>query len=311
MSALLVDDFPTEATTGTPSADATEETATAVVTETFWHWRLGRIRVWETDPHPSGHAIVLLHGYGATVEHWRKNIPALAADATVYALDLLGFGKSDMPDVHYSARLWGEQVRDFLDARKLDKVILFGHSMGGLVAAQFAHDYAERVAGLVLVDPSGYPPRVPSDMLFRLLRFAAENPLLRDISYWLFATPDIARQGLTAAYFDPTAITPELLEAFVAPLRQPGAKYSYLAVARHPNDFSINAPNGIPAPTLLVWGGRDRLLPPRLLKPFRELIPHAEFVIIPDTGHCPQDETPALFNSAVQQFLRANVFDVG
>ncbi|MFQ3580603.1 alpha/beta fold hydrolase [Chloracidobacterium validum] len=303
MSALLVDEL-TE-TTSTVAATP----ATVVVTETFWHWRHGRIRVWETDPHPSGKAIVLLHGYGAMVEHWRKNIPALAADATVYALDLLGFGKSDMPDAHYSARLWGEQVRDFLDARRIAKATLFGHSMGGLVAAQFAHDYAERTDGLVLVDPSGYPPRTPSDFMFRTLRFAAENPILRDLSYWLFATPDIARQGLTSAYFDPRAVTPELVETFVAPLRQPGAKYSYLAVARRPGDFFVNAPNGIAAPTLLVWGGRDRLLPPRLLKPFRELIPHAESVVIPDTGHCPQDETPSAFNAVTLRFLRMNVFN--
>ncbi|OYT71131.1 MAG: alpha/beta hydrolase [Chloracidobacterium sp. CP2_5A] len=307
MSALLAD----EMTDAEGSAADAPETATVVVTETFWHWRHGRIRVWETEPHPSGQAIVLLHGYGAMVEHWRKNIPALAADATVYALDLLGFGKSDMPDVHYSARLWGEQVRDFLDARRVTKAALFGHSMGGLVAAQFAHDYAERTAGLVLVDPSGYPPRTPSDLLFRTLRFAAENSFLRDLSYWLFATPDIARQGLTSAYFNPEAVTPELVEAFVAPLRQPGAKYSYLAVARRPSDFFINAPNGIAAPTLLVWGGRDRLLPPRLLKPFRELIPHAESIVIPDTGHCPQDETPGAFNAAAQRFLRLNVYHLG
>ncbi|MCS7081109.1 MAG: alpha/beta fold hydrolase [Chloracidobacterium sp.] len=308
MSALLVDEL-TDAESA--AADVLEAT-TVEVTETFWHWRHGRIRVWETDPHPSGRAIVLLHGYGAMVEHWRKNIPALAADATVYALDLLGFGQSDMPDVHYSARLWGEQVRDFLDARRLRQVTLFGHSMGGLIAAQFAHDYPDRTAGLVLVDPSGYPPRTPSDWLFRALRFAAENQLLRDLSYWLFATPDIARQGLVSAYFNPEAVTPDLIETFVAPLRRPGAKYSYLAVARHPNDFFINAPNGISAPTLLVWGGRDRLLPPRLLQPFRELIPHAESVVIPDTGHCPQDETPGAFNAAVRRFLHLNVFtDLG
>ncbi|MGQ9896371.1 MAG: alpha/beta fold hydrolase [Acidobacteriota bacterium] len=311
MPALLADDSPAEATTGTAPVEASAELSTVVVTETFWYWRYGRIRVWETDPHPSGHAIVLLHGYGAMVEHWRKNIPALAADATVYAIDLLGFGKSDMPNVHYSARLWGEQVRDFLDARRLKKVTLFGHSMGGLVAAQFAHDYPDRTAGLVLVDPSGYPPRTPPDALFRILRFAAENPVLRDVSYWLFATPDIARQGLASAYFNPDAITPDLVEAFVAPLRQPGAKYSYLAVARQPDDFFVKAPNGIPAPTLIVWGGRDRLLPPGLLKPFRELIPHAECVVIPDTGHCPQDETPAVFNLVAQRFLRMNVFDLG
>jgi pimeloyl-ACP methyl ester carboxylesterase len=276
-----------------------------VVTETFWRWRRGRIRVWETAPHPSGRAVILIHGYAAMIEHWRKNVAALAQDATVYAMDLLGFGQSDIPDVHYSAKLWGEQIRDFMDERGVRRAAIFGHSMGGLVAGQFAHDFPDRTAAVVLVDPSGWPKRVPSDLMFHFVRFAATNPILQAASFFLFATPTMARQGLESAYYDQSAVTPELVELFSAPLRNRDAMRSYLAVARQPDDFYIHAPNGIGAPTLIVWGGRDRLLSPKLLTPFRELIPHADVALIPDTGHCPQDETPERFNACVSEFLRS------
>jgi pimeloyl-ACP methyl ester carboxylesterase len=277
--------------------------ASVVVTETFWNWTHGRIRVWETTPHPNGRVVILIHGYGAMIEHWRWNIPVLAESATVFALDLLGFGESDMPDVHYSARLWRDQILDFMDSRGIERATVVGHSMGGLVAAQFAHDFPERTDGLVLVDPSGYPKRVPSDLLFRTLRFAATNPVLRTVSFWLFATPDMARGGLNSAYYDQSAVTDELVDIFMRPLRNPGAACSYLAVARNPDDFYIDAPNGFTCPTLLVWGGRDRLLPPTLIKDFRELIPDAEPFVIPDSGHCPHDESPDAFNAAVMKFL--------
>lgn len=273
------------------------------VAETFWNWTHGRVRVWETAPRRSGKAIILIHGYGAMIEQWRYNIPALAAGAAVYALDLLGFGESDMPDIHYHARLWRDQILDFMNSRGIERATIAGHSMGGLVAAQFAHDFPDRTESLILVDPSGHPKRVPSDLLFRVLRFAATNPALRAVSFWLFATPDMARGGLKSAYYDESAVTDELVELFMRPLRNPGAVFSYLAVARNPNDFYIEAPNGIPCPTLLVWGGRDRLLPPTLIKNFRELIPHAEPVVIPDSGHCPHDESPDAFNAAAMKFL--------
>lgn len=277
--------------------------ASVEVTESFRNWTHGRVRVWETAPHSSGKAIILIHGYGAMIEQWRYNIPALAADATVYALDLLGFGESDMPDIHYNARLWRDQILDFMNERGLHRATVVGHSMGGLVAAQFAHDFPDRTDSLVLVDPSGHPKRVPSDPLFRVLRYAATNPTLRAVSFWLFATPDMARSGLKSAYYNQSAVTDELVELFMRPLRRPGAALSYLAVARNPNDFQIDAPNGIACPTLLVWGGRDRLISPKLINPFRELIPQAEPVVIPDTGHCPHDESPAAFNAAVRKFL--------
>lgn len=279
------------------------------VAETFWNWTHGRVRVWETAPHRSGKAIILIHGFGAMIEQWRYNIPALATNATVYALDLLGFGESDMPDVHYSARLWRDQILDFMNERGIRSATIAGHSMGGLVAAQFAHDFPDRTDALILVDPSGYPKRVPSDLLFRFLRFAATNPALRTVSFWLFATPDMARSGLQSAYYDQSAVTDELVELFMRPLRNPGAAFSYLAVARNPDDFHIDAPNGIACPTLLVWGGRDRLLPPKLIKHFRELIPQAEPVVIPDTGHCPHDESPAAFNAAAMKFLEFSISD--
>ncbi len=281
-------------------------TASSVsVTETYWPWKRGKIRVWETDPHPSGRAIVLLHGYGAMIEHWRRAIPKLASAATVYALDLLGFGWSDKPAIDYAASVWVEQTADFIKTRNLSKPVICGHSMGGMVAGRVAHDHPDLTGGLVLVDAAGLPPKGEPSFIERAIGFAVRTPWLGEAAFSLLGNETGARQGLEASYFDQSFITDDLVRLFAAPLQMPGAVTSYLAVSRNFKKFLLDIPNGIAAPTLIVWGERDRSLPVSLVDEFQSMIPQAERCIIPDTGHCPQDESSDAFSAAVVRFLES------
>ena len=112
---------------------------------------------------------MLVHGFGASSGHWRKNVPFLAQKHTVFAIDLLGFGRSDKPLIPYSIDLWRDLVLDFVAEFAQQPAILVGNSIGSLTClAANAADTAGRISGCVLINCAGGmnnkargPPEVP------------------------------------------------------------------------------------------------------------------------------------------------------
>ena len=97
-----------------------------------------------------GSDVILIHGLGGYLEHWTENIEPLADHHRVYALDLVGFGRSDKPEAAYSMPFFARFVRDFMDGQGIERATLAGNSLGGSIALQFAIDFPERVEKLVL-----------------------------------------------------------------------------------------------------------------------------------------------------------------
>lgn len=256
---------------------------------------------------PSSQApLLFIHGYGAMIEHWRHNLHFFAAHRQVFAIDLLGFGESEKPNAPYGLPLWAEQIRFFLQHQKLEKVVLIGHSMGGATSLWFAHHHPEQVESLVLVDASGiFPDEI--NPLERLLYRAVGSPLIGEAMFGLLANAFGARQSLVPTYYDVSKVTDDLVEQFAKPLRSSGAIYAYLAPSRYPERFMLNAlprPCHFKGKTLIVWGRYDMAFPPeKILPKFKELLPQAEEVIIENTRHCPHDEEPHAFNTALANFL--------
>lgn len=250
--------------------------------------------------------MLFIHGYGAMIEHWRRNLHFFAAHRQVFALDLLGFGDSEKPNAPYGLPLWAEQIRFFLRHQRLEKVVLVGHSMGGATSLWFAHHYPEQVESLALVDASGiFPDEI--NPVEKLLYRAVGSPLIGEAMFGLFANAFGARQSLLPTYYDVSKVTDELVEQFAKPLRSSGAMHAYLAPSRYPERFMLNA---LPRPchfkgrALIVWGRYDMAFPPeKILPKFKELLPQAEEVIIENARHCPHDEDPSAFNAALANFL--------
>jgi pimeloyl-ACP methyl ester carboxylesterase len=265
----------------------------------------GGIRSWASAPR-HGLPVLLIHGYGALIEHWRPVMRPLVREHTLFALDLYGFGFSARPAGLSTRERWAEQVSFFIREVIGEPAIVVGHSMGGVVATETARSFPELVRGLVLVNSSGMQPYArPLSATDRLLLDALGTPLLGGVAAGLFANPWGVRQGLLASYHRKERVTDELVRTFAAPLRRFGAE-SYLNTTRNAENLVITLKAGeFTKPALLIWGEEDQSIPPSDAAKIKELVlPQAEIRLLTQSGHCPFDETPEAFLEALLPWLR-------
>lgn len=265
----------------------------------------GLMRAWISSP-PQGLPVLLIHGYGALIEHWRPVMRPIASEHTLYAIDLYNFGYSARPAGRPSRERWAAQAAAFIRDTIGQPAVVVGHSMGGVVSAQLARSYPDLVKALVLVNSSGAQLQArPLSPIDRLMLDAIGAPLIGETLAGVFGNRWGVRQGLLSAYHRKECVTPELVETFSGPLRRYGAG-SYLKVSREFANLVLDlTPGEIQVPTLLIWGAEDQSIPPAHAEIIKNrMIPHAEIKIIPDSGHCPFDETPQAFLDILLPWLR-------
>jgi len=219
-----------------------------------------------------GPPLVLVHGYGAASSWWRHNMGPLADQRRVYAPDLGGFGRS-WPKHRFSLERTVECLDSWMQALGLPCADLCGHSLGGHVCLRLAAAHPERVRKLVLADASGLP--LQTSLL----------PL---------AWRSLRSQGHTRFRFAPIALATALQ---AGPLVLWSALHALLA------DDVQSVLSGIAAPTLLVWGERDLLVPLELGQALHQAIQGSRLVVVPDAGHNVMFERPEQFNRLVLDFL--------
>jgi pimeloyl-ACP methyl ester carboxylesterase len=277
-----------------------------------WLWRGYRVQ-WLAQG--SGQPIVLLHGFGASIGHWRKNIPVLAAAGyRVYAIDLLGFGGSQKPPIDYSMELWQDLVLDFWAEFIQEPALWVGNSIGALLALMLSAAAPERTRGTVLLNCAGGLNHRPEEL----------NPVLR-LVMGTFAqvvnTPGIGRfmfnqirqkhriRGtLKQVYGNPEAVTPELVDLLHEPSGDEGAYETFASIlAAPPGPKPETLLPQIAGPLLVLWGETDPWTPIQGAKIYQDLAETAgdrvTFLSIPNTGHCPHDERPEVVNSAIINWL--------
>ena len=252
-----------------------------------------------------GKTLVLIHGLGGYVEDWMHNIHALAEQHRVYAMDLVGSGRSDKPSAAYSLPYLAQFVHDFVEAQNIERASLIGHSLGGGVALQFAIRFPAKVGKLVLVSSAGLGREV------KLLLRLSTLPIIGE---W-FTRP--TRKGiaefLKKSMYDPALVTDELVELCYHLAAVPGAQRAMLATARAVINLRgmrddavrpiVDHLPHITAPTLIVWGQRDRTLPVAHAYVAEKRMPNARLHIFDPCGHFPQMERPEEFNALVLEFL--------
>ena len=246
-----------------------------------------------------GPPVVFLHGLGASMYAWRKNLaPVAAAGYRVIAFDDRGFGFSDKPPTGYDNTAYARLTVALLDSLHLRDAVLVGHSMGGAIAAEVAITHPERVRGLVLIGSAGLGVREPP--LFRVGRWPLVGPLL-----FAFRGRGFTERFLKASYADPAKVSDADVDQYYAPVAEPEYGRALRAVLRQ---FRFDGLAGrldhIRAPTLVLWGEADRLVPIALGRALAAGIPHAAFLSVRDAGHSVQEEAPDEVNRLLIEFLR-------
>nr|WP_274381980.1 alpha/beta fold hydrolase [Myxacorys almedinensis] len=261
---------------------------------------------------------MLLHGFGASIGHWRHNMSVLSQHHAVYALDLLGFGASEKAIAPYNVTLWIEQVHDFWQTFIRTPVILIGNSIGSLVCLAAAAAYPDMVKGVVMLNlPDSSvldTPRWAQSALKVLSPIGSITksiftvPLIFNPFFNLLRSPAVVRVWAKQAYATPTGITDELIEILSMPAYDRNAARALRAMVRSPKATSYTARTILPkleVPMLLFWGQQDRFVPPNLATYCVNLNPKLELVEVSDAGHCPHDERPEEVNHKILTWIAA------
>jgi pimeloyl-ACP methyl ester carboxylesterase len=240
----------------------------------------------------TGPTLVLVHGLGGSSEiDWGNSIVQLSRKYRVLALDLPGFGKSDKPEnLSYSIRMQEDYLVRFLDALNVKKAHLMGVSMGGWVVAKTTIDHPERVERLVLVDSAGvrFDPLPTVEMLTPGENEADLESFMRLI------------------FFKPPKFPAPIARDFINRAREGEWVIRKTAAAMFSMDDVLDGKLGrITAPTLILWGKQDALLPLLSGEKFQAEMPDANFVVFDNCGHVPNQERNPAFLKEVETFLSA------
>lgn len=259
------------------------------------------------------HVVVMLHGYSDNLSTWNRVVPRLAVDHRVIAIDLPGFGRTTRAWTQPLLPGYVDVIADVLDAEGIDTpVSLMGNSMGGVVAALFAATHPERSDRVVLVDMPGLR-RVP-----RLWRVVMSRPAEVGVRAALRVVPHrAAKFGLGWAYSrvaaaDVRRLDPMARAGFTGPYASPGSIANLVPLGRTlmaeigPAKLADLVERSV-APVLLVFGSRDVLTPPRVM---RRIGRPGGAVVLPGCGHCPQVDQPEALLTEVVPFLRDAARDV-
>jgi pimeloyl-ACP methyl ester carboxylesterase len=251
-----------------------------------------------------GSTIILLHGGNGSIEFWIYNIPTLAQHHRVYAVDMVGSGKSDYPDRSYSLTDQAEFLAGFMTALELDTATLIGNSMGGGIALAFTRLYPDRVDRLVLVDSMGFGREI--SLGIRLITLPAIVSLLRP-GRWMIPAM------LKSNFYQGKQLPPEWLEyrypIFAIPgrnsviLRLGQSNFNLRGVLPEVYQPILDSLAQITQKTLIIWGEFDRIIPVKHAYIAAAALPNNQLEIFPNCGHHPYLEYPAKFDRLVLEFL--------
>lgn len=237
----------------------------------------------------TGPAVVIVHGIGGHKEDWVPVMNALAAQHTVYALDMLGFGGSSKDLAEITVPMQAEAVYALLAQEKISRASLIGNSVGGWVTATFAANYPQMVNRLVLVDAAGFKAMFegPSPVNFYPGTAEEMSKLLQHVLYSDFAhTPEFAEKALTGLKASGDAAAADVV-------------FKGLFASPRLEDVMPK----ITAPTLVVWGAQDKLFPAAVADLLEGSIQGARKVLIDRASHFPQIDQPQVFIDTVAPFL--------
>jgi pimeloyl-ACP methyl ester carboxylesterase len=253
-----------------------------------------------------GPSVVFIHGLAGCWQNWLENIPRFAKNHRVVAVDLAGFGHSELPHEEISIPGYGRFMDAFLGQIGVERAALVGNSMGGFIAAETAISHPSRVEKLVLVSAAGGPT-------LRDRNSAAQSRVMRGARLFapiaaaaiarrehLIRRPRLRRMLLLKVARHPDRLEPELCYEVASGGGKPGFLHALQAILDY--DFEHRLAE-ISCPTMILWGRNDEIVPVEDAFEYERLIAGSRRVIFEDTGHVPMLERPDRFNELVEEFV--------
>ena len=247
-------------------------------------------------------ALLLLHGFGSSLQAWDDWSVKLEQKYRVIRLDLPGFGLTGAsPANDYSEEKDLATLTHFADKLGLEKFSVMGHSMGGKMAWSLAASQPERVQALVLMAPDGFPET--KDIGTKPYEVTAVMGLIK------YVFPKyLVRKSIEPAFSDADALNDALVNRYFDMLRAPGVRG---AILNRSNQTIYSDPvprlKAIKAPTLLIWGEQDQMIPSTNAQSYAHVLSNSTTVIVPKLGHLLQEEQPDKGLTAVMQFLDSHL----
>lgn len=246
--------------------------------------------------------LVLIHGSNASLFTWEPWVARLGDKYRIVTMDMPGHGLTGaVPSGDYSQQGMAEFVKAVSDRLGLGKFAIGGNSMGGGVAARFAEMYPARVTALILVDAGGMAApggdRVP--LGFRIARTPVLNTLM------LHITPRaLFKEGLDDSFVHHNLVTPAMVNEYwelnrMAGSREATQKRFQLGWDTYVADHTA----AIKAPTLILWGAKDHLIPVAAAYAYQKAIPGSKLIVFPDAGHVLQEDEADKSAAAARTFL--------
>ena len=295
----------------------------------YWEWKGFNI-FWQIEGEENKSPMILIHGFGASSKHWRKNSTYFAKKGfSVYCLDLIGFGNSAQPGIKEIGKIdngvWCNQIKDFIEQvirpKNLKKVILVGNSLGALVSltcAVYIEDEILAVIASPLPDQIlSKKTQLKSNIIFEKVKnrfiklFFNFFPL--EIILFLVNKLGFINAGLNSAYFKKDKINKELIEIIRKPVLRKTAARALRAMCigmatrghKLKSTYLLNKlSNSQKIPFLLIWGDKDNFIPLFIGKKIANLFRWVKLVIVSNSGHCVHDEDPSIFNKISYEWIR-------
>ncbi|KAM3404153.1 hypothetical protein ACQJBY_007317 [Aegilops geniculata] len=284
---------------------------------TTWSWRGMRVNYLVRGEGPP---VLLVHGFGASVAHWRRNIGVLSESNTVYAIDLLGFGASDKPaGFSYTMETWAELILEFLDEVVKRPTVLVGNSVGSLACVIAASDSTrDLVRGLVLLNCSGgmNNKAIVDDWRIKLLLpllwlidFLLKQKSIASALFGRVKERENLKNILMSVYGNKDAVDDELVEIIRGPADTEGALDAFVStVTGPPGPSPIALMPKIKIPVLVLWGDEDPFTPidgpvGKYFSGLPSELSNVRLYMLEGVGHCPHDDRPDLVHEKLLPWL--------
>jgi pimeloyl-ACP methyl ester carboxylesterase len=246
--------------------------------------------------------LLLIHGTSSSLRTWDGVTAQLKSQYRIIRFDLPGFGLTGPnPNRDYSTSYYNQVIDSLLTALHVSRVIIVGNSLGGSIATQYAIYQPAKVRGLVLVDAAGLPPakKTTGAIGFKLAQMPVINRLLTII------TPrELVKKSLQDAYGDTRKVTDSLTTQYFDMLTREGNRQALIDRMRQGWQVTdSNFLTKVEAPTLIVWGSKDRLIPVENAELFQQKIKNSQVHIWDNLGHVPMEEDPVAFSDILRKWV--------